>query len=51
MEKTDHARKLYKRMRLWELPDQYVAEPIDGSSGSCLVVKRDGSMTLVGLCF
>ncbi|CAH1413723.1 unnamed protein product [Lactuca virosa] len=47
MEKTDHARKLYKRMRLWELPDQYVAEPIDGSSGSCLVVKRDGSMTLV----
>ncbi|PWA76866.1 hypothetical protein CTI12_AA227760 [Artemisia annua] len=42
-----HTGKLYSRMRLWELPDQYVAEPIDGSSGSCLAVNQDGSMTLV----
>ncbi|KAI3712783.1 hypothetical protein L1987_71348 [Smallanthus sonchifolius] len=47
MEKTDRSGKLYSRMRLWELPDQYVAEPIDGSSGSCLAVNRDGSITLL----
>ncbi|GJX38173.1 phosphoinositide phosphatase SAC7-like protein [Tanacetum coccineum] len=47
MEKKYHTGKLYSRMRLWELPDQYVAEPIDGSSGSCLAVNQDGSMTLV----
>lgn len=51
MEKKYHTGKLYSRMRLWELPDQYVAEPIDGSSGSCLAVNRDGCMTLVGLFF
>nr|XP_043607637.1 phosphoinositide phosphatase SAC6-like [Erigeron canadensis] len=47
MEKAEHTRKLYTRMRLWELPDQYVAEPLDVSSGSCLAVNRDGSMALI----
>ncbi|KAI3813668.1 hypothetical protein L1987_18397 [Smallanthus sonchifolius] len=47
MEKTDRTGNLYSRMRLWELPDQYVAEPLDGSSGSCLAVNCDGSMTLL----
>ncbi|KAJ0646850.1 putative phosphatidylinositol-3,4-bisphosphate 4-phosphatase [Helianthus annuus] len=48
MEKMDQTAKLYSRMRLWELPDQYVVEPIDGSSGSCLAVNHDGSITLLG---
>ncbi|KAM0057432.1 putative phosphatidylinositol-3,4-bisphosphate 4-phosphatase [Helianthus debilis subsp. tardiflorus] len=47
MEKMDHTAKLYSRMRLWELPDQYVVEPIDGSFGSCLAVNHDGSITLL----
>ncbi|KAI3665273.1 hypothetical protein L6452_43897 [Arctium lappa] len=47
MEKSDHSRKLYTRMRLWELPDQYVAEPLDVASGSCLAVNRDGCLALV----
>ncbi|MCD9560831.1 Fimbrin, actin-bundling protein [Datura stramonium] len=47
MEKADSSQKLYKRMRLWEFPDQYVVEPTDGSSGSCLEISRvDGSMKL-----
>ncbi|KAG5620845.1 hypothetical protein H5410_006063 [Solanum commersonii] len=49
MEKGDSSQKLYKRMRLWEFPDQYVVEPTDGSSGSCLEISRvDGSMKLIG---
>ncbi|KAK6796563.1 hypothetical protein RDI58_004264 [Solanum bulbocastanum] len=48
MEKGDSSQKLYKRMRLWEFPDQYVVEPTDGSSGSCLEISRvDGSMKLI----
>lgn len=48
MEKGDSSQKLYKRMRLWEFPDQYVVEPTDGSPGSCLEISRvDGSMKLI----
>ncbi|CAN4123749.1 unnamed protein product [Withania somnifera] len=48
MEKGDSSQKLYKRMRLWEFPDQYVVEPTDGSSGSYLEISRvDGSMKLI----
>ncbi|RXI06350.1 hypothetical protein DVH24_018392 [Malus domestica] len=48
MEKADSGQKLYKRMRLWEFPDQYVVEPTDGSQGSSLAVSRvDGSMQLI----
>ncbi|KAK3005919.1 hypothetical protein RJ639_017792 [Escallonia herrerae] len=48
MEKADPAQKLYTRMRLWEFPDQYVIEPTDGVSGSCLSVSRvDGSLNLI----
>lgn len=46
--KADPSQKLYTRMRLWETPDQYVVEPSDGSSGSCLAISRlDGTMTLL----
>lgn len=59
MEKADPAQKLYTRMRLWEFSDQYVIEPTDGSSGSCMAISRvDASMNLIGcllltdiLCF
>ncbi|XAR73686.1 Phosphatidylinositol-3,4-bisphosphate 4-phosphatase [Bertholletia excelsa] len=48
MEKADPAQKLYTRMRLWEFPDQYVIEPTDGSTGSCLVISRvDGSISQI----
>uniref|UniRef100_A0A5B6YM38 Putative phosphoinositide phosphatase SAC6-like n=1 Tax=Davidia involucrata TaxID=16924 RepID=A0A5B6YM38_DAVIN len=48
MEKADPSQKLYTQMRLWEYPDQYVVEPTDGSSGSCLAISRvDGSMNLI----
>ncbi|WCJ32805.1 Phosphoinositide phosphatase family protein [Euphorbia peplus] len=47
MERAESGQKLYTRMRLWELPDEYVIEPTDGSSGSPLSVSRiDGSMKL-----
>ncbi|XAR58045.1 Phosphatidylinositol-3,4-bisphosphate 4-phosphatase [Bertholletia excelsa] len=47
MEKADSAQKLYTRMRLWEFPDIYVIEPINGSAGSYLSISRvDGSMNL-----
>ncbi|KAI3668882.1 hypothetical protein L6452_40099 [Arctium lappa] len=46
--KADPSQKLYTRMRLWETLDQYVVEPSDGSSGSCLAISRlDGTMTLL----
>lgn len=49
MERADSSKKLYSRLRLWELPDQYIVEPTDGSFGSFLVVSRkDGSMSLIG---
>ncbi|XP_043709836.1 phosphoinositide phosphatase SAC7-like [Telopea speciosissima] len=45
MEKVDSTLKLHTRMRLWEFPDQFVVEPTDGSSSSCLAISRvDGSM-------
>ncbi|KZV26756.1 hypothetical protein F511_33153 [Dorcoceras hygrometricum] len=48
MEKADPAQKLYKRMRLWEFPDQYVIEPTDGSSASLLAISCvDGSMNVI----
>ncbi|KAK9071479.1 hypothetical protein SSX86_010048 [Deinandra increscens subsp. villosa] len=48
MVKALPSQKLYTRMRLWEFPDQYIVEPTDGSSGSCLAVSRvNGSMTLL----
>ncbi|KAI3519099.1 hypothetical protein L1887_08124 [Cichorium endivia] len=48
MVKAHPSQKLYTRMRLWEFPDQYIVEPTDGSSGSCLAVSRvNGSMSLV----
>ncbi|KAL7614367.1 hypothetical protein Lser_V15G07111 [Lactuca serriola] len=48
MVKAHPSQKLYTRMRLWEFPDQYIVEPTDGSSGSCLAVNRvNGSMSLV----
>ncbi|GKV30193.1 hypothetical protein SLEP1_g39037 [Rubroshorea leprosula] len=48
METAEPAQKLYTRMRLWEYPDEYVIEPIDGSHGSSLSVSRvDGSMKLI----
>lgn len=49
MVKADSEQKLYTRMRLWEFPDQYIVEPTNGSSGSCLAISReDGSMKLIG---
>ncbi|CAH8281143.1 unnamed protein product [Arabidopsis lyrata] len=40
--------KLHSGLRLWEFPDQYVIEPTDGSSASCLDISRlDGSMKLI----
>lgn len=48
MAKADSEQKLYTRMRLWEFPDQYIVEPTNGSSGSCLAISReDGSMKLI----
>ncbi|GLT70663.1 hypothetical protein SLA2020_427270, partial [Shorea laevis] len=52
METAEPAQKLYTRMRLWEYPDEYLIEPIDGSHGSSLSVSRvDGSMKLIGGLF
>lgn len=49
MEKVDSGTQLYTRMRLWEMPDQYVVEPTDGNADSYLVISRvDGSISLVG---
>ena len=46
---ADPSHKLYTKLRLWEFPDQYVIEPTDGSSGSCLAISRvDGSMNMIG---
>ncbi|OAO90676.1 SACIB [Arabidopsis thaliana] len=40
--------KIHSGLRLWEFPDQYVIEPTDGSSASCLDISRlDGSMKLI----
>ncbi|MQM03440.1 hypothetical protein Taro_036223 [Colocasia esculenta] len=48
MEKSDSAKKLCTKMRLWEFPDQYIIEPTDGILDSYLAVSRaDGSMNLI----
>ena len=43
-------RRLCSRIRLWELPDQYVLEPTDGASPSqCLAISRvNGDVTPLG---
>jgi len=42
--------KIHSGLCLWEFPDQYVIEPTDGSSASCLDISRlDGSMKLIGV--
>lgn len=43
-------RGLCSRIRLWELPDQYVFEPTDAASSSrCLAISRvNGEITLLG---
>ncbi|KAL1536889.1 phosphoinositide phosphatase SAC6-like isoform X1 [Salvia divinorum] len=49
MEKGDPVvQKVYKRMRLWEFPDQYLVEPTDGSSAPFLAVSRyNASFSLI----
>ncbi|KAL8168325.1 hypothetical protein V2J09_009824 [Rumex salicifolius] len=48
METGNGGRKLYNRLRLWELPDQYLIEPTNGVIGNILAVSRaDGSMKLI----
>ncbi|XWS33950.1 hypothetical protein CRYUN_Cryun22dG0126700 [Craigia yunnanensis] len=48
MERAESSQKLYTRMRLWEFPDEYVIEPIDGSSASSLSISRvDASINLI----
>ncbi|PIA46780.1 hypothetical protein AQUCO_01500374v1 [Aquilegia coerulea] len=48
MERVDPKEMLHTKMRLWEFPDQYVVEPIEGKSDSCLAISRvDGSMSLI----
>lgn len=48
MENPNGGQKLYAKMRLWELQDQYVIEPTDGVIGNILTVSRaDGSMKLI----
>lgn len=46
----DAKTKLYTKMRLWELPDQYIVEPTDGGTpDSFLAISRvDGSLNLIG---
>ncbi|URE00108.1 SacI domain [Musa troglodytarum] len=42
-------KKLYTRLRLWQFPDKYVLEPIDGTAESFLSISRfDGSINLIG---
>ncbi|KAM6540477.1 hypothetical protein CsatB_004924 [Cannabis sativa] len=48
MERADSGQKLYSRMRLWELPDQYVIEPTDGTSAPYLSINRlDASLSFI----
>ncbi|CAN6244676.1 unnamed protein product [Urochloa humidicola] len=48
MEGTNDAPKLHTRLRLWEFPDCYVFEPIDGLADLYLSVSRaNGTMNLV----
>lgn len=42
-------KKLYTRLRLWQFPDKYILEPIDGTAESFLSISRfDGSINLIG---
>ncbi|KAK1325657.1 Phosphoinositide phosphatase SAC7 [Acorus calamus] len=46
--KDDNHKKLYTRLRIWEFPDKYVIEPIDGTSESYLAINRgDGSISSI----
>ncbi|URE00109.1 SacI domain, partial [Musa troglodytarum] len=43
-------KKLYTRLRLWQFPDKYVLEPIDGTAESFLSISRfDGSINLIDM--
>lgn len=43
-------KKLHTRLRLWEYPEKYILEPVDGLADSYLSISRaDGSMKLIGL--
>ncbi|XP_078153061.1 phosphoinositide phosphatase SAC7-like isoform X2 [Carex rostrata] len=47
MEESPH--KLHSKLRLWEYPDKYIFEPIDGVTDSILQINRaDGSMQTIG---
>ncbi|OAY65446.1 Phosphoinositide phosphatase SAC7 [Ananas comosus] len=42
-------KKLHTRLRLWEYPEKYILEPVDGLADSYLSISRaDGSMKLIG---
>ncbi|KAJ3684219.1 hypothetical protein LUZ61_013383 [Rhynchospora tenuis] len=42
-------RTLHSKLRLWEYPDKYIFEPVDGVTDSILQVNRaDGSMESIG---
>ncbi|KAK1325658.1 Phosphoinositide phosphatase SAC7 [Acorus calamus] len=48
MVKDDNRKTLYTRLRIWEFPDKYVIEPIDGTSESYLAINRgDGSISSI----
>ncbi|KAL1288769.1 hypothetical protein HN51_057239 [Arachis hypogaea] len=49
MEKGDSGQKLHTKMRLWEFPNQYVIEPIEGSSSRSplSISRKDGTMKLI----
>ncbi|XP_068646601.1 phosphoinositide phosphatase SAC6-like [Aristolochia californica] len=49
MDNVDSRQRLCERMRLWEMPDQYVIEPTDGISHSFLTISHvDGSIKQTG---
>ncbi|CAL9782681.1 unnamed protein product [Musa acuminata subsp. burmannicoides] len=48
-DKRDSEKKLHTRLRLWQFPDKYILEPIDGFADSYLSISRaDGSINLIG---
>ncbi|CAL9207268.1 unnamed protein product [Musa hybrid cultivar] len=47
-DKRDSEKKLHTRLRLWQFPDKYILEPIDGFADSYLSISRaDGSINLI----
>ncbi|RZR77048.1 hypothetical protein BHM03_00002024 [Ensete ventricosum] len=49
-DKRDSEKKLHTRLRLWQFPDKYILEPIDGFADSYLSISRtDGSINLIGI--